>query len=138
MLVAYLPAPAVISAGSLGEMSLDEGHYLYCGSAQAGLMPRLARHMRVEKKKHWHIDSLTCRAVVIGALTFAGAKDTECLLAATVASVPGIEPIGDGFGSSDCGCPTHLFRLRNDVPLSVVLDVIRSSFSKARLNGQSI
>jgi Uri superfamily endonuclease len=119
-------------------MSLDKGHYLYFGSAQAGLMPRLARHMRPDKKRHWHIDFLTCEALIVGALTFAGDKETECRLAATVSGIPGIEPIGDGFGSSDCGCPTHLFHVRNDVPLSVVLDVLRSSFSDGALNGQSI
>ncbi|MHC1680469.1 MAG: DUF123 domain-containing protein [Methanomassiliicoccales archaeon] len=138
VLVIHLPSPAMICVGSLGEMTLAEGHYLYCGSAQAGLMPRLARHMRPSKKMHWHIDSLTCQAMVIGALTFAGTKDMECRLAATVASVPGIEPIGKGFGSSDCGCPTHLFHVRNDAPLSIVLDVLRSSSADEGSNGQSI
>lgn len=138
VLVVHLPAAAVLNVGSLGELTLDQGHYLYCGSAQAGLMPRLARHMRAEKKIHWHIDLLTRQATVIGALTFMGTKDMECRLAATLAKVPGIERIGNRFGSSDCGCPTHLFRLRGDLPLSIALDVLRSSFPGAGLNGQSI
>jgi len=138
VLVVHLPKPTTICVGSLGKMSLAEGNYLYCGSAQAGLLPRLARHMRADKKKHWHIDYLTCEGLVVGALTFLGSKETECRLAATVASVPGTEPIGNGFGSSDCGCPTHLFRVRKDVTLSIVLDVLRSTFADAGSNGQSI
>jgi Uri superfamily endonuclease len=134
-LVVHLPAPTAICVGRLGEMSLDEGLYLYCGSAQAGLMPRLARHMRSNKKKHWHIDFLTCQGSVLGALAFKGDKDTECRLAEVVSNIPGVEPVGRGFGSSDCVCPTHLFRVRSDVPMSIILDVLRSSFSEDELNG---
>ena len=138
VLVVHLSAPAAIGVGSLGQISLEEGHYLYCGSAQAGLMPRLARHMRPDKKKHWHIDFLTCAGSALGALVLEGGKDTECRLADAVSDIPGVEPVGRGFGSSDCGCPTHLFHVRNDVPLSAVLDVLRSSFPNGDLNGQSI
>jgi sugar fermentation stimulation protein A len=138
VLVVYLSAPAAIGVGGLGQIDFPEGHYLYCGSAQAGLMPRLARHMRPDKKKHWHIDFLTCQGSVLGALALKGNKDTECQLADVVSDIPGVEPVVRGFGSSDCGCPTHLFHVRNDVPLSVVMDVIRSSFPDEGLNGQSI
>ena len=132
MLVAYLPAPAVISAGSLGEMSLDEGHYLYCGSAQAGLMPRLARHMRPDKQRHWHIDHLTGAGQAIGALTVRGGKETECRLAALIGSFPGVVPSGHRFGSSDCRCSTHLFHLKDEISLSMVLDFLRCSFPNQR------
>ncbi|HNU35389.1 MAG TPA: GIY-YIG nuclease family protein [Methanomassiliicoccales archaeon] len=138
VLIVFLPAPATIRVGSLGQMTLDQGHYLYCGSAQAGLMPRLSRHMRSEKKCHWHIDFLTSQAMVVGALTFYGEKEMECRLAGSIREVPGVEPVGHGFGSSDCGCPTHLFHLPSHVPLSLVLDILRHSFSERVLDGQSI
>jgi len=138
VLVMHLSRPETIGVGRLGQMDFPEGHYFYCGSAQAGLMPRLARHMRPDKLKHWHIDFLTCHGSVLGALAFKGSKATECRLADTLSDIPGIEQIGPGFGSSDCGCPTHLFHARNDVPLSVVLDVLRASFSDNAFNGQSI
>jgi len=138
VLVVHLPAPAAIRAGRLGQVSLGEGHYLYCGSAQAGLMPRLSRHMRSGKKLHWHIDFLTEAASVVGALTFPGEKETECRLAELIRNAPGAEPAVPGFGSSDCGCPTHLYRVPDHVPLSLVLDVLRSSFSEGAPNGQSI
>lgn len=134
VLIVHLPASASIRVGSLGKISLDEGHYLYCGSAQAGLMPRLARHMRPDKKKHWHIDYLTGEGQVLGALAFQGDKETECRLAATISGVPGVKPVGHGFGSSDCKCPTHLFHVNEDVPLSMVLDILRSWSSYGALN----
>jgi Uri superfamily endonuclease len=129
VLVVHLPAPTTVHAGGQGPIALDEGHFLYCGSAQAGLMPRLARHMRSDKKRHWHIDFLTCEGRAIGALAFEGGKETECQLAAALSRVPGIEPVGHGFGASDCKCPTHLFRVKDDVQLSLVLDLLRWSFS---------
>ncbi|MHC1709654.1 MAG: DUF123 domain-containing protein [Methanomassiliicoccales archaeon] len=138
VLVLHLSAPATIGVGVLGQMCFEEGNYFYCGSAQAGLLPRLARHMRPDKKMHWHIDFLTCRGSVLGALAFKGSKDTECRLADAISDIPGIDPVGRGFGSSDCGCPTHLFRAKDEIPLSVVLDVLRSSFPDRTLNGQSI
>lgn len=138
LLVVHLPAPAAICVGKLGRISLEEGHYLYCGSAQAGLMPRLARHMRPDKKRHWHIDHLTSEAKAIGALTFAGGKEMECRLAAILSGLPGVEPAVPGFGCSDCACPTHLFHVPKDIPLSLVLEVLRFSTSEGRLNGQSI
>lgn len=138
VLIMNLPVPATISVGSLGQMTLEQGHYLYCGSAQGGLMPRLSRHMRSEKKCHWHIDYLTSQAKVVGALTFTGEKEMECRLAGLIRGVPGVAPVGPGFGSSDCGCPTHLFHLPSHLPLSLVLDILQRSFTEGVLNGQSI
>ncbi len=34
------------------------GFYIYVGSAQKNLKQRIERHIRREKKKHWHIDYL--------------------------------------------------------------------------------
>ncbi len=138
VLIVHLPAPVTLRVGSLGPQSFKEGHYLYCGSAQAGLMSRLARHMRVDKRRHWHIDHLTCHGGTVGALAFEGRKETECLLASTLAAVPGVLPAVQGFGSSDCGCLTHLFLVKDGVPLSIVLDFLRSSFSERPRGGQSI
>ena len=138
VLLVHLPRPVKVHYGRSGDLELGPGDYLYCGSAQAGLLPRLARHMRPDKRKHWHVDSLTCEGQVPGALTFEGSKDTECILAEIISQVPGVHPVGRGFGSSDCRCPTHLFRVSGDVPLSLVLDIIRASFSEKKGSGQSI
>jgi len=138
VLVVHLPQPAAIRVGGLGVVSFERGHYLYCGSAQAGLMPRLARHMRSDKKKRWHIDHLTVQGEVVGALAFRGRKEMECRLASALTGQIGVEPAVRRFGSSDCGCPTHLFHVKEGVPLFMVLDLLRSSLSEGAWNGQSI
>jgi len=129
VLVVLLPSPTSVRVGRLGHLHFGSGHYLYCGSAQAGLLPRLARHMRPDKIKHWHIDSLTAEGQVLGALAFEGGKETECRLAEIVSGIPGVLPAAPGFGSSDCHCRTHLFQVGSEVPLSLVLDVLRSCHS---------
>lgn len=45
--------------GKLGPREFPEGYYLYLGSALNGLETRLRRHLRRDKKPHWHIDVLT-------------------------------------------------------------------------------
>ena len=85
---------------------LEPGDYLYCGSARGpgGLRARLARHMRREKRAHWHIDALTAVATAVGAFVEPG--DDECALNAALAELPMPAP---GFGSSDCpNCISHL------------------------------
>ena len=46
--------------GALGRVKLDEGYYLYVGSAlgPGGLKARISRHFRKSKKLKWHIDFL--------------------------------------------------------------------------------
>jgi len=138
VLLVFLPDPLTVQVGALGRLDLPAGHYLYCGSAQAGLLPRLARHMRPDKKVHWHIDSLTSEGQVIGALTFEGGKETECRLARFLSYVPFVLPAATGFGSSDCHCHTHLFYVGEDTQLSFVLNALLGSFQGRELNGESI
>jgi len=85
---------------------LAPGDYLYCGSAHGpgGLRARLARHMRRDKRAHWHIDQLTTVGHVEGAFFVEGGD--ECALNAALEALP--IPI-EGFGSSDCPrCASHL------------------------------
>lgn len=88
------------------EAVLPPGRYLYAGSARGpgGLRARLARHMRAEKKPHWHVDRLTEAGIVEGAWAIPGCG--ECALIATLAALPVPLP---GFGSTDCRrCASHL------------------------------
>jgi histidyl-tRNA synthetase len=100
-----LPSPILAKAGPRAAV-LEAGDYLYCGSAHGpgGLRARLGRHMRREKKPHWHIDQLTVRAEIIGA--FVSETASECALSAALAALPVPLP---GFGASDCPrCASHL------------------------------
>lgn len=85
---------------------LEPGDYFYCGSAQGpgGLRARLARHMRREKKPHWHIDQLTVVGEILGA--FVSQDESECALNTALSDFPTPLP---GFGSTDCPrCSSHL------------------------------
>ena len=98
-----------IQVGSLGTLNIESGEYCYVGSAMNGLDSRLKRHFSDEKKIHWHIDRLTLSADSMEAYV-PSAPTEECRLAAA-AEECGCPPAFSGFGSSDCRCPTHLFRV---------------------------
>ncbi|WP_442755565.1 GIY-YIG nuclease family protein [Methylocystis sp. JAN1] len=100
-----LAAPLAVRAGA-NFGALGAGDYLYCGSANGpgGLRARLARHMRKDRRAHWHVDQLTAEGAVIGAFIVEGGS--ECALNAALSDLPAPLP---GFGSSDCPrCVSHL------------------------------
>jgi len=94
-------------------LRLGCGVYFYVGSAfgPGGVYSRLSRHLKREKRRHWHIDFITTSqpfypvsALVIPELP------VECLLASTLSDLSVPVP---NFGSSDCSCPSHLFLAKN-------------------------
>jgi sugar fermentation stimulation protein A len=99
-----------VAVGALGELQFPAGVYIYVGSGKASLQKRIDRHLRRRKRMHWHIDYLLEAADAREAFPVRTLKDLECTLADEIAAT-GAEGI-PGFGSSDCGCRTHLFRLR--------------------------
>ena len=98
-----------IRVGQLGTITFPAGRYAYVGTAQRNLMARLSRHGRRRKPLKWHIDYLSVRAKMIGAIVIEGSKSLECKLAAMLAK-HGAEPVA-GFGCTDCRCRSHLFRV---------------------------
>ena len=104
-LLIALQTPLAVKAG-VKTASLAPGLYLYCGSARGsgGLAARIARHMRQEKRAHWHVDQLTRAGEVLGAFVFPSGD--ECAINAALGKLP--TPF-EGFGSSDCRrCRSHL------------------------------
>ena len=97
-----------IQIGKLGCFQFPKGYYIYTGSAQRGLQARIARHLRKDKKLHWHIDYLLQHAEILKTFTFPGRKQTECHLNRNLFENYHGECIVPGFGSSDCQCQTHL------------------------------
>ncbi|MDP7081322.1 MAG: GIY-YIG nuclease family protein [Candidatus Undinarchaeales archaeon] len=87
--------------------TVQPGTYLYVGSAYGpgGLAARLSRHARKHKRRHWHIDALTEGRGVNAIRIYPGSD--ECVLARELAERCRAVK---GFGSSDCDCPSHLFR----------------------------
>ena len=84
------------------------------GSALNSLMPRLSRHLKTNRGQgraiHWHIDYLLCRPEVEVEEIYATDKSIrmECEIAKKVAEMGESVP---RFGCSDCGCPSHLYRV---------------------------
>ena len=91
--------------GKLGVFDFPRGRYVYTGSAKANLQARIDRHLRREKRFHWHIDYLLARpeARIVRVLT---SGRSECALNRSTAG----RVLVGGFGASDCrsGCGAHL------------------------------
>ena len=100
--------------GSLGLIEFAKGNYVYVGSAQSSLFPRLERHYAKKKRLHWHIDYLTTsRASIKGAIyALTDSKEAECFLSEKLSALPFSKAVSH-FGSTDCkyGCKSHLFML---------------------------
>jgi len=105
-----LPERRRIQVGKLGCFRFEPGVYFYVGSAQRNLAARLERHARRAKSLRWHIDYLSTRAYMIGAMIVPGPRERECELAAELSRM--YELAVPGFGASDCRCGGHLFYAR--------------------------
>ncbi|MBP1732790.1 MAG: endonuclease [Deltaproteobacteria bacterium] len=87
---------------------MEEGLYLYVGSAKRGLEKRLERHLRKRKKRFWHIDYITSRGDVAVRTIFLSMLG-ECETLRAVGSFGTL--FGHKLGSSDCTCRSHFVRL---------------------------
>jgi Uri superfamily endonuclease len=97
-----------LQIGKLGIHNLLPGYYVYVGSALGGLSGRLRRHIRAEKRLHWHIDYLLQQAAVAGIWYAIGPDRLECKWNTILRNLPGAIPSIPGFGASDCRCFSHL------------------------------
>lgn len=115
-LLLFLPKEVTLDIGKLGKQRFPSGHYTYTGSALGNgatcLKHRIARHLRKEKRKFWHIDYLLANEnVSIEAVVATQTKEKmECNLNSYIKSIKGAEVPVNGFGASDCRkrCGTHL------------------------------
>jgi len=104
-----------IRVGSLGVVGFRKGLYVYVGSAQNNLEKRVRRHLSREKKLRWHIDYLTLSRVVkvVAVCAYELGREYECVIAGHLQEIS--EEVVDRFGSSDCSCRGHLFRVSGSV-----------------------
>lgn len=106
ILVIKLKEKKSIQIGKLGKIIFEKGFYVYVGSALNGLEQRINRHLRTNKKKHWHIDYFLDFTNIIDIIYKESLTKEECNIAIELdkylASIP-------GFGCSDCKCKSHLF-----------------------------
>jgi Uri superfamily endonuclease len=129
VLILHLSGEASISIGRLGTFGLPVGYYLYVGSARGpgGLRARLQRHLRREKPQHWHIDYLLSVSNVVEVWSTVSPRRLECLWAQVLLKMPGASTPALRFGSSDCGCPTHLIHFTSQPSLQVFGRHLRAS-----------
>lgn len=106
-LLLHLARRRRLQVGQLGSILFEKGHYVYAGSAMANLGARLARHCRRRKRMHWHVDYLREAAGAVVPVPVRASRRLECELAGGLEAIMGAGM--PGFGSSDCGCPSHLF-----------------------------
>jgi len=104
----------LIQIGRLGALQLQSGFYLYVGSAlgPGGVRARLAHHLKLSRRPHWHIDYLRAHSRVEEAWYCLDCQRLEHLWAEHIGLVKGSSVPLVGFGSTDCGCEGHLFFFR--------------------------
>ncbi len=117
VLVLNVAKDATITVGKLGAIFFAAGTYAYIGSAlgSAGFQ-RVRRHIAVfaghNTKHKWHIDYLSAGATLCRIYTFVTDERIECNLASRLCTSPAFTAV-KRFGSSDCKCDSHLFRVRD-------------------------
>ena len=131
ILLIKLPEEQTITVGSLQARHFPRGYYAYVGSAMSGFKTRLSRHLRSNKKLHWHIDYLLEKASIIGIILYETNDRAECTIAQTLDHQFGSVP---GFGCSDCRCHSHLFFANEGRQMkSTIMATLKSQGIRPRL-----
>lgn len=109
-LILEMSESTTIEVGKLGRFPFPSGWYVYLGSARGpgGLVARLARHRRLDKTPHWHVDYLRAQASLFKVWYAIGEQKRECAWAQKLLEFPDASIIAPHFGASDCKCPAHL------------------------------
>lgn len=111
VLVLASPKTGPLRIGRFGTLELQEGFYVYVGSAfgPGGLQARLRHHLQPTARPHWHIDYLRAACGLIEVWFTCDAARQEHAWASIMENLPGATLPMPGFGSSDCGCAAHMF-----------------------------
>jgi Uri superfamily endonuclease len=99
-----------VAVGKLGSLRLQSGFYVYVGSAfgPGGLKARIAHHVKISERPHWHIDYLR-PALDLSEIWFThDSRHREHQWVEVLAGLRGATVPISGFGASDCRCNSHL------------------------------
>jgi Uri superfamily endonuclease len=127
LLVLHAEQAVQVRIGSLTQMEVLPGYYLYTGSAfgPGGLRARLGRHLGPPGVQRWHIDYLRCVARPVGAWYAPGPERWEHTWAQALSVHPSCQVALPRFGASDCRCPTHLFYCSELVEINFADQILR-------------
>lgn|SRR5690606_32601699 len=103
-----------VEVGALGALDFQPGLYAYVGSAQRNRAARVARHLRLDKLKRWHIDYLRPFGKIVKVTYYDGDREAECRLVTMLETEFGARRVHPRFGSSDCRCGGHLLLMPSD------------------------
>ena len=124
VLLIQLPKEQTITIGSLKALHLPGGYYAYVGSAMSGFKTRISRHLKRNKRQHWHIDYLLEKVSITGVILCETEDRTECAIAQALSHHFNCIP---GFGSSDCRCHSHLFFATDEKQLKLTIITVLNS-----------
>lgn len=112
IIITRLKRDRLLAIKGMGKARLKKGFYCYVGSAKSNLLKEMERHRRIRKNLHDHVDHLCAAGEFHAAIPVRASEDLHCAIASALGrmaawAVP-------GFGSSQCGCGSHLFGMSED------------------------
>jgi len=139
-LIIQLKASVNIKIGAFGRIRLLKGTYLYTGSARgsgvSSIEGRIRRHLRKTKRNFWHVDYLLKHELsqILAVVYCETRRSIECEVNESIcrelkASSPALR-----FGSSDCGCQTHLLQVADAGPVEQLVRSVRVSYKRLCLD----
>lgn len=123
ILILQLKSDLSINIGSLGLINFKKGYYIYIGSAKRNINSRVERHLKREKKLHWHIDYLTNNKSFEIKFVYLIENYKECEISKIFNQDSFI--FIKNFGSSDCKCKSHLFYSKNLKEIKTLLKSVK-------------
>ena len=115
ILIIFISKSIEVAIGKIGFRLFPPGLYAYTGSALGkgnSLPNRLKRHLKIKKKKHWHIDFLleNENVHVVTFITIPSKTKIECEINQLLKSHLDAKVLIPKFGASDCkhNCKSHL------------------------------
>lgn len=123
-----------IEIGKLGKCLIQPGYYVYAGSAfgPGGLKARIAHHVRISQRPHWHIDYLRLALPLDEVWYSYDSEHNEHQWADAFRRLKGATLPISGFGASDCRCKSHLLLFSTKPSARPFRDQLRT-----KLNGHA-
>jgi Uri superfamily endonuclease len=142
-LLINLEGSVCVRIGKIGTHFFKKGVYIYVGSAtgigSTSLEGRIGRHVKRNKRCYWHIDYFlnTDKALIRYVIFSKAGAILECYMAKCIEKYLEIEYPVKGFGSSDCSCFAHIFRVKRGSEISI-LNELKKKYQELELDPRII